>query len=510
MPDQLNNKQIAKNTLFLYFRTILIMFVMLYTSRVVLNTLGVEDFGIYNAVGGVVVMFTVISGSLSNAISRYITYSIGKGDIENLKLIFCTSVNIQILISIIVFALCEVWGVWFLNNKMNIPPGRLDAANWVLHCSLITFVVNLLSVPYNACIIAYERMNVYACIGILDAILKLSVAYMLIISPVDKLISYSVLLVVVSIIVRILYGLYCGRNFLETKYQFRYDKIIFRQMLSFAGWNFFSNAASILNTQGVNVLINMYFGVALNSARGIATQVEGAVQQLVGNFSTAVNPQITKSYAQEDKQRMFYLICKGARFAFFLLLMLSLPIIFEAKYILKVWLNIVPEHTVTFVRLAFVGAMVTTLGNTGYVACMATGHIRKYALWITTVGCMVFFVTWIVFGLDGPVESTYIIYILVYIVVQIVRLWIMKGILDFPTKLFMKEVIGRIIPPSLLSLIIPTFIMVFVPSSIWRVMLTCIAAVISTSCFIYMLGMTRGERVIINSKVISIIHKIRA
>lgn len=238
-PDLISdNKRIAKNTLFLYFRTILIMLVTLYTSRVVLNTLGIEDFGVYNAVGGVVSMFAVITGALTNAISRYITYEIGKGDINKLKQVFSTSVNIQIAISVIIFILCELAGLWFLNSKMNIPSDRILAANWVLHCSLLTFVVNLISVPYNACIIAHERMNAYAYISIVDAILKLSVAYLLIISPVDKLIAYSVLLLIAALGVRLLYGFYCSRNFQECEYKFKYDKQLFKEMLGFAGWNF--------------------------------------------------------------------------------------------------------------------------------------------------------------------------------------------------------------------------------------------------------------------------------
>lgn len=396
-----DNKRIAKNTLFLYFRTILIMLVTLYTSRVVLNTLGIEDFGVYNAVGGVVSMFAVITGALTNAISRYVTYEIGKGDTNKLKQVFCTSVNIQIAISVIIFILCELAGLWFLNSKMNIPSDRILAANWVLHCSLLTFVVNLISVPYNACIIAHERMNAYAYISIIDAILKLSVAYLLIISPIDKLIAYSVLLLVAALGVRLLYGFYCGRNFQECKYKFKYDRQLFNEMLGFAGWNFFGNATSILNSQGVNLLINIFFGVIANSARGIASQVDAAVNQFVVTFSTAVNPQIIKSYAQNDKNRMFYLVCKGAKFSFLLLLFFAIPIMIESDKILELWLKNVPEGAPLFVRLSLIGAMIATIGNTGYTACMATGKIKAYSIWITLVGSLVFFLTWIAYTRGG-------------------------------------------------------------------------------------------------------------
>lgn len=504
------NKRIAKNTLFLYFRTVLIMLVTLYTSRVVLNTLGVEDFGVYNAVGGVVAMFAVISGALSNAISRYITYGIGKGDEERLKVVFCTSVNIQIFIAITIFVLCEIVGYWFLNYKMNIPSGRLLAANWVLHCSLLTFVVNLVSVPYNACIIAHEHMNAYAYISIIDAVLKLSVAFLLIISPADKLIAYSVLLLLAALFVRLLYGIYCGRHFKECKYKPIYDKTLSREMMSFAGWNFFTNGASILNTQGVSLLVNVYFGVALNSARGIATQAEGAIQQFVTNFTTAVNPQITKSYAQGDRQRMFYLICKGSKFAYLLMLLFSIPIMFEANYVLKLWLNIVPDHTSTFLILTFVGAMVTTLGNTGYTACMATGNIKSYAIWVTTVGSFVFFITWVAYYFGSPVEVTYIIYIMVYIVVNIVRLYIMKRLLNFPIMMFVKEVLGKIALPTIASLIVPFIIVITLPMGIWRTLLTVLASVLWTAACSFILGFTRGERMIIMNKTSCMLNKIKS
>lgn len=503
------NKRIAKNTFFLYIRTILIMVVSLYTSRLVLNTLGVEDFGVYNAVGGVVAMFAVISGALSNAISRYVTYGIGQGDKERLKIVFCTSVNIQIVISIIVLILCEIGGLWFLNYKMNIPSDRLVAANWVLHCSLLTFVVNLISVPYNACIIAHEHMHAYAYISIIDALLKLIVAYLLIVSPVDKLIVYSVLLLCASLCVRLLYGFYCGRHFEESKYHLIYDKKLFKEMLGFAGWNFFTNAASILNTQGVSLLVNVYFGVALNSARGIATQAEGAIQQFVTNFTTAVNPQITKTYAQGDKQRMFYLICKGSKFAYLLMLVFSIPIMFEADCVLKLWLNIVPEHTSTFLILTFIGAMVTTLGNTGYTACLATGNIKTYAISITFVGSLVFFISWIAYYLGAPVEATYIIYIMVYIVVNVVRLYIMKGLLDFPMMMFVKEVLGKIALPTIASLFVPFIIVTTLPIGIWRTLMTVSVSVLWTAACSFIFSFTSGERKTIMNKILGMLNKIK-
>lgn len=503
-----NNKQIAQNTIFLYFRTILIMLVTLYTSRVVLNTLGVEDFGVYNAVGGVVAMFAVISGALSNAISRYITYGIGKGDKENLKIVFCTSVNIQIIIAIIIFILCEFVGLWFLNSKMNVPDSRLVAANWVLHCSLLTFVINLISVPYNACIIAHEHMNAYAYISIFDAILKLIVAFLLIISPVDKLIVYSILLLLSALGVRLLYGLYCGRHYEECRYMPIYDKHLFKEMMGFAGWNFFGNATSILNSQGINLLINVFFGVVANSARGIASQVEVAVNQFVITFTTAVNPQITKSYAQNDIQRMNYLVCKGAKFSFFLLLIFVIPLFFEADNILKLWLVNVPKNTVLFMRFALIGAMVTILGNTGYTACIATGNIKKYSIVITMIGCLNFIFTWVAYKLGASVEITYVIYIVVYAMVQVARLILMKQMLQFPIMMYIREVLWKITPPLILSLILPALLCTYMEYSIMRTIVVCFLSILWTCFCISLLGLTRGERITICNKLRSLQSKI--
>lgn len=341
--QSINNKRIAKNTLLLYFRMILTMLVSLFTSRVVLDSLGEANYGIYNVVGGVVAMFSVLSGSLSGAISRFLTYELGKKNMNRLKLIFSTSVNIQFLMSVIVIVLCEILGVWFTNEKMNIPADRMEAANYVLQCSIITFAINVISVPYNATIIAHEKMSAFAYIGILEVTLKLLVAYLIYISPSDKLMTYATLLLLISIILRMIYGIYCSRHFEEAKYHFVLDKKIFREMSSFAGWNLFGNTAYMLNTQGVNMLINIFFGVTSNAARAIAVQVDTAVQQFVNNFMTALNPQITKSYAAGDLDYMYKLVCRGTKFSFFIMYIFIVPIVLEADTILGIWLKQVPK-----------------------------------------------------------------------------------------------------------------------------------------------------------------------
>ena len=299
-----NTKRIAKNTLMLYIRMLFGMVVSLFTSRVVLDALGVEDYGIYNVVGGVVAMFSLLSTALSTSISRFVTFEIGKGDEYNLKKVFTSSVAVMFALSIGIFIVAEIVGVWFLNTHLNIPVQRLEAANWVLQCAILAFAVDLNSVPYTSAIIAHERMSAFAYLGILNITLRLVVVYALYVSCFDKLMTYSVLTLSVSILMCLIDYIYCRRNFVECAFRIIYDKSLLKKMLSFAGWSFLGNGAYLLNTQGVNILMNMFFGVAVNAARGVAGQVDGAVQSFVANFTTAMNPQIIKSYAAGDLNYM--------------------------------------------------------------------------------------------------------------------------------------------------------------------------------------------------------------
>lgn len=503
-----NNNRIARNTLLLYFRTLLIMAITLYTSRVILNTLGVADYGIYNVVGGVVAMFSLLSGSLSNAISRFITFELGKGDIKRLNIIFSTSINIQIGLSVLVILLGILVGGWFLNFRMNIPEDRLAASNWVLYCSLLMFCINLISLPYNACIIAHERMKAFAYVSILDAFLRLLVCYLIIISPFDKLISYAVLLVVVALIIRFVYGFYCNKHFEECKYHFIYDPFLLKQMGSFAGWQFLTNSCWMFNTQGVNILINLFFGVALNAARGVAIQVDGAIQQFVNNFTTAINPQITKCYASGDIDNMFKLVCRGAKFSYFLLLLFAIPILFETDYILALWLKNVPEYTVIFLRLTIIGSVVNMLGGTGLTACMATGQIKYYAIWISSVGVLVFPLSWIAFKIGLPVESTYVIFIIIYILVEVVRLHVMKKMLHFPPMLFVYKVIVKICIVTPLVLVMPSLVVLFMPESFVRLCVTAIISLFFSCIIIYFLGLSKSERKVVSEKMYQVIKRL--
>ncbi|MDX8414732.1 lipopolysaccharide biosynthesis protein [Intestinicryptomonas porci] len=482
------------------------MAISLYASRIILLQLRVDNFGIYNVVGGVVAMFSVISSALSSSISRFITFELGRQDFKRMGAIFSTSVNIQIFLAIVILLLGESIGSWFLNCKMTIPPERLYAANWVLQCSLLTFCVNLISVPYVACIVAHERMTAFAYITILDAVLRLAACLSLAFAPFDKLIFYSLLMLLAAVFIRFIYGFYCSGNFAECKYRFIKDTSIVKEMASFAGWNFFTSAAYIFNIQGISILINIFFGVAFNAARGIAMQVEGAVTQFVGNFTIAINPQITKNYAAGEIAKMFALICRGAKFSYFLLLIMAVPLIIETETVLSLWLKIVPEDSVIFVRLSLVGAMVNILGNTGYTACMATGNIKKYVIYITSVGLFVFPLSWMAFAQGMPAYSAYVIYILVYIAVNATRLYIMKGLLNFPIKLFLKEVLTPVALTTIAGCIVPAMLAGAMQPNVTRLFATIAASVVSVGLATCFLGLTKHERQMTIGKIF---HKIK-
>lgn len=502
-----NNKRIAKNTLLLYFRMLFMMAVSLYTSRVVLNALGVEDFGIYNVVGGVVAMFSMLSGSLSAAISRFITFELGKGDQEGVKRIFSASVTIQLLISLAIVILVEMIGVWFLNEKMSIAGNRLFAANWVLQLSVITFVINLISVPYNAVIIAHEKMSAFAYISILEALGKLAVAFLIVISPFDKLISYAILMCAISIAIRLVYGFYCKKNFDECTYHFQWDKGLLGQMFKFAGWNFFGAGSQLLMTQGVNILMNLFFGVAINAARGVANQVDNAILQFVNNFTTAVNPQITKSYAANDLTYMHKLVCVGSKYSFFLTWLFALPLLLEADMVLHIWLKTVPEYAAVFLRLTLLISLVSVVSNTLVTSMLATGDIKRYQIIVGGLGMCVFPLAYVAFWLGLPVESAYFIHLIIFIVQLICRLFLLRGMVKLKIKYFWDNTLLKNLQVVFLSSILPLSVFFLMSDSFLRFVIIVIVSILSNLTVMYIAGMSKNEHGVVNSYIIKLKNK---
>lgn len=503
--SQINNKRIAKNTILLYIRTLFVMVISLYTSRVVLQVLGVEDYGVYQVVGGLVAMFSVISSSLSSAISRFITFEIGRGDMERLKRIFSTSIIIQLCLCVIVALAVEIGGLWFMHTEMQIPAGRLEAAEWVLHCSVLTFCINLLSIPYNACIIAHEHMKAFAYVSVVEAMLKLGILFLIIYSPIDRLVAYAILLTLVAALIRLAYTVYCHKHFEETKTKLIFDKSIFKEMSGFSGWSFFTNTNFILNNQGVSMLMNVFFGVTVNAARGIATQVENAVLQFVNNFTTAINPQITKSYASGDLGAMHTLVCRGARFSYFAMLVMALPIICEAETILNLWLTEIPNHTIIFVQLSLIMGMCDSLGASGYTACAATGKLKRYSLIITPIGLLEFPLTWLFFAFDAPVVSTYYLYIFVKILVLVARMFLMRDMIGLKVSTFVTSVFLPVIFTTFIAIIPSVLLLNLLEPTFYRLFLSVIVGVLSVATSVLYVGMTPTERTALLGKVRHII-----
>ena len=504
-----NNKRIAKNTLLLYFRMLFMMAISLYTSRVVLHTLGVEDFGIYNVVGGVVAMFSVISGSLSAAISRFITYELGKGNKEKLTSIFSSSVTIQLGLGLIILILAEAIGVWFLNTKMTIPANRMYAANWVFQLSILTFIINLISVPYNAAIIAHEKMSAFAYISILEVMAKLIIVYMLLWSPFDKLIFYAILMASVALIIRFVYGYYCRRHFEECTYHFIFDKELLKKMFGFAGWNFIGAASAVLRDQGGNIVINLFCGPAVNAARGIAYQVNSAISGFVSNFMMALNPQITKSYATGNKEYMMTLIYQGARLSFYILLILSLPVIINAHYILTLWLKIVPDHTTLFVQLVLIFAMSESISNPLITSMLATGIIRNYQIVVGGLQMMNLPISYILLRYGCIPETVLIVAICISQCCLVSRLYMLRGMIGLSIREYMNKVYFNVLAVTILSAIIPCILSYYLGETFINFIIICIVSVICTFTIIYLVGCDRNERQFVLSKIIAIKDKFK-
>ena len=477
------------------------MMVSLYTSRVVLATLGVEDFGIYNVVGGVVTMFAIISTSLSSAISRFITIELGKGDLRRLKTVFSTAVVIQFLMALVVVILAELIGVWFLNNKMNIPEVRMNAANWVLQFSIFTFGVNLICIPFNALIIAHERMSAFAYVSILEVSLKLLIVYLLVLMSVDKLIVYGALLLVVAIVITFAYFIYCRRHFKECKCFCRIDRFLLKRMLSFSGWNFIGASSAILRDQGVNIAINLFCGPSVNAARGMAVQVNHAINSFAQNFMTALNPQITKSFAVGDSKYMFTLIFQGARLSFYMLLFLSLPVLMSTEYILSIWLKNVPDYTIIFVRLVLIFAMCESISNPLITAMLATGSIRNYQIVVGGMQMMNFPISYILLERGYAPEITLYVAIGISLCCLALRLFMLRSMIQLPVRSYMKNVFFNICAVTIFSVAIPYLISLRLQSSFYSFLILSFSCIICSFMAIFFVGCKASERVFVVDQV---------
>ena len=505
-----NNKRIAKNTLMLYVRMLFLMVVSLYTSRVILQALGVEDFGVYNVVGGFVALFAVLSKSMSSAATRFLTYEMGKGNKEKLNTVFSTILIIHIVLVIIIATLSELIGIWFVNNKMVISPDRLYAANWVFQLSVLTFCFNLITVPYNAAIIAHEKMSAFAYISIFEGVGKLIIAFLVMKSPIDCLIYYALLMFMIQFVVRTMYQIYCKRHFTECTFHYVIDRPQLKEIFSYATWNMIGTSSAVLRNQGGNVLINLFGGPVVNSARAVANQVLHAVDGFVHNFVIALKPQITKSYASGDWKYMMTLIYKGSRFSYYMLLFLSLPLLINTDFLLHLWLKTVPEDSVSFVQLTLVFTMIESISQPLITAQLATGKIKNYQIVVGGLQIMNLPVSYLILRNGGIPETILFVAIFFSFCCLATRLYMLRKMIHLNTLDFTTKVLLNILAVTTVSSIPPYLIKINRGTesllSFIVISFTCLCCTVFS---IYYIGFSRSERVQVRLKLFTLISKLK-
>lgn len=454
-----NNKRIAKNTLFLYFRTLLTMLVSLYTARVVLSTLGVEDYGIYNIVGGVILMFGFLNSSMSAATSRFLTFELGSGNFEKLKKTFSAALTIHFIIAGIILVLGETIGLWWLESKMIIPSEKMNIARWVYQLSILSSMISITQVPYNATIIAHEKMGVYAYVEILNSFLKLGIVYLLVIFDFDKLILYAVLVLCVTIIITTIYKVYCTKNYHESHYKFEWNRKIIKPMLNFSGWDLFLNLSFTFKTQGVNMILNLFFGVIINAAYGIAAQVQRLVNTFASNISTAVRPQIVKYYAAGEIKKMQDLVISASKIIFLLIFLLIFPLIIENNFILNIWLKEIPDYAVIFCQLFLVASLMSMTNTPVKIAIQATGKIKKVSIINGIVFLLVLPISYFLFTVGFPPTVPMVTNIALYVIALIINLVALKKLVPkFSLKAFVLKYCFIAITIAIITSILPLFI----------------------------------------------------
>lgn len=489
-----NYKRIFKKAGLLYFRMLLTMGVSLYTSRVVLHTLGVEDFGVYHLVAGFVTMLGFLHGAMSSATQRFLAFELGQPDKKSLSNIFSMSVNIHLLIAAGIFLVGETAGIWFVTTQLTIPPDRMDAVRWVFHFSLLAFLASVISVPYNAMIIAHERMNVFAWVSIIDVVLKLLIVFMLTWFGMDKLTLYAILMLIVVSCITIIYVVYCKKVFPESKFRLYWNKSLFNTMLSYTGWNMWGNIAAMMGNQGINIILNIFFGPTINAARTIAFQVSIALNSFIQNLQAAANPQIIKSYSANDLNYMHKLVCYGAKYNFFLLMLLSLPVILATELILELWLKTVPAYTVVFVKLVIINILIDSISAPLMTAAQATGKIRLYQTVVGGILLLNLPLSYILLSSGHEPQITLLISISLSIMSLCARLAIINPLIKLRSYEFISKVVFRTATVAALTFVPTLAIENILPESLEN----SISLILLSFCWavicIYILGTEKDEK----------------
>lgn len=490
-----NNKRIAKNTMFLYLRMMVVMVIALYTSRVILNTLGATDYGIYNVVGGIVTIVAFLNSALGASTSRFLTFALGERDEEKQKKTFGVALNLHICVALLVLILGETIGLWFFYEKMIIPEERLAAAFWVYQFSIITTMVSFTQVPYNASLIAHEEMSIYAYVGLYEAISRLVIVLLISVSPIDKLVFYGLLLLINTLAVQLFYRWYVVKHFIECKFSIIRDKQLYIQLLGYGGWDLFGNLAVVCQGQGVNLLLNVFFGPIVNAARAIAFQIQGAVMQFISNFMTAVRPQVIKNYAEGNVDRMYKLTFYTAKFSYMLMLALVVPICYEIHFILQLWLgDSVPSETALFAVIV----LITYTWRTFHVAALMPYHaIGRIKTGNVTIGSLMIAslpIGYILFKLGCPAHSVFLVILAIEVVSMFAIWWLIHTYEYFPYRLLFTKVLIPSGIVTLLTLLLPTCILYFLEDGWLRFYLILLASEISLVLSALYVGLNKEER----------------
>lgn len=500
------SKKIAKNTLMLYFRMILTLVIGLYTSRVVLSQLGVSDYGLYSVVGGIVTMFTFINGSLNAGTQRFLTYYLGQGDERKLKNVFSTAIVIYVLLALAIFILAETVGLWLLLYKMNIEPDRLYAAKWVYQFSIISCMVSVIQVPFMSALVAHEKFEMYAYMSIYSAVMKLVVVFLLAFSPIDKLIFYAFLLLLVSVSSTVIYNVYCHIRFEECRFSLKFDKDIFRQMFSFSAWDVMGSMAVIGQMQGINIIINMFCGTVVNAAYGIANTVNNIVNTFAANIIIAANPQIVKSYAQRQLDKMYRLVINTGKMASYLLLVISIPIFIEIDFLLKLWLGEYPDFAPVFIRIILLQSWVKILGEPTVKALHAIGQIKYLNIIVGTLLLLMLPVSYFLLKFGSSPQIVLAINIIFWAISIPVRLLLLHRYCNFPIFLYLREVVIRSLFIALISFIVPYLVQKSFANEGWiRLLVVGATSLMTSVVVIYYLGLSKDMRISVIKKCKSFI-----
>lgn len=509
MPDNniSSNKRIAKNTLLLYLRMFYSLLISLFTARVILQALGFTDYGLYNVVGSVTTMFVFLRSAMGNATNRYIAFGVGKGDLKELKKTFSTCLIVHAIIAILVVILCEVVGLWLFYNKMEIPPDRVSACFWVLQLSIATCAIGVICVPYDADIIAHEKMGAFAFISILNSTLNLGVVYAVKYYPLDKLVFYAFLVFSIQVLNRVIYNLYCHRHFPESKFARIVDLGQIKEMFKFAFWNLFGNMAAIACTPILNVFLNMFFGPIVNAARAIAVNIQGIINGFISNFQLAVIPQITKSYATGELTRMRKLIITSSKFSYFLFFFVALPLTIESRQVLTYWLGEIPDHTISFMQLTMLTMLITSWIQPLHTANLATGKIKKFQTWRGAVMILMLPISYIALKAGAIPEIVFIIQLLVTFAAHIVMLFIIRPLIQLSLRDYVSEVFVRTGVVSILASIPSYLTFRFLPENFWTLLVVCAASLFFSALCIFFIGLNKNEKEMVLSRIGPLVNR---